>query len=184
MKDTSSESRKLTTAATSAISPGRFISAFNAIQARTSGGSAWANGPLFRMPRWAYSTAADRVRSMMPCLDAEYAAHWACAMTGLLHGEAAQTARDLVDDAHTDLAAYRGVLALGTASPVHGADTALVVTNGAFTKDAREQAKDFAIHLIDRETLYQWAAGVHIRTLIKHAASVDRRRQPTSAPRF
>jgi hypothetical protein len=37
----------------------------------------------------------------------------------------------------------------GTARLAHGADPALVVTNGAFTKDAREQARDFGIHLIE-----------------------------------
>ncbi|MBR7828693.1 restriction endonuclease [Actinospica sp. MGRD01-02] len=89
---------------------------------------------------------------------------------------------------HTTVGGKVGVRVIyevnGTARPVHGADTALVVTNGTFTRDARGQAKDFAIYLIDREALHLWAGGVHIRTLIKHAASAGRRRQPTSVPRF
>jgi restriction system protein len=67
----------------------------------------------------------------------------------------------------------------GTDRLMHGVDTAL-----AFTKDAREQAKDFGIHLVDRAALHQWAAGAHIRTVIKHAANADGHRRPTPAPRF
>ncbi|WP_051450392.1 restriction endonuclease [Actinospica robiniae] len=78
---------------------------------------------------------------------------------------------------HTTVGGKVGVRVIyevnGTARPVHGADTALVVTNGAFTKDAREQARDFGIHLIDRTALHQWAAGAHIQALISFAQSAD-----------
>jgi restriction system protein len=57
----------------------------------------------------------------------------------------------------------------GTARPVHRADTAIVVTNGSFTKDAREQARQFGIGLIDRAALHQWAGGARLQYLLKHA---------------
>jgi hypothetical protein len=70
MKAAWSESRKLTTAATSLACPMRFIAVFAAIEARTSGGRACADGAsigpgataLMRTPRW----AAERVRPTMP----------------------------------------------------------------------------------------------------------------------
>ncbi|REF00520.1 restriction endonuclease [Thermomonospora umbrina] len=52
----------------------------------------------------------------------------------------------------------------GTAGPVHGADMAVVVTNGGFTKDARLQAAAFRIVVVDRGLLQRWAQeGTSIR---------------------
>ncbi|MBW8485554.1 restriction endonuclease [Actinomadura parmotrematis] len=47
----------------------------------------------------------------------------------------------------------------GTAYPVHGADVAVVVTNGGFSRDARARAEEFRIALIDRAGLERWASG-------------------------
>lgn len=52
----------------------------------------------------------------------------------------------------------------GTAGPVHGADVAVVVTNGMFTRDAVAFAQTHGIKLIDRHRLRSWAAegeGLH-----------------------
>ncbi|GAA3008402.1 restriction endonuclease [Streptosporangium longisporum] len=46
----------------------------------------------------------------------------------------------------------------GTAAPVHGADYAVVVTNGSFTPDARQMAEHFRLRLLGREELDRWAA--------------------------
>lgn len=55
----------------------------------------------------------------------------------------------------------------GTAGPVHGADVAVVVTNGAFTRNASEFAARHGIHLIDRERLDRWASrGSSLHTLL------------------
>jgi hypothetical protein len=75
-------------AATSATSPGRFIAVFAAIRRGRPAAGPLADGPsigpgamaLIRMPRWAYSTAADRVSPTIPCVDAEYAARCAWAI--------------------------------------------------------------------------------------------------------
>ncbi|MFF1478257.1 restriction endonuclease [Streptomyces sp. NPDC058301] len=45
----------------------------------------------------------------------------------------------------------------GTAGPVHGAQHAVVVTSGGFTRDARAWGARPHIHLVDRERLHQWA---------------------------
>ncbi|MEV4530101.1 restriction endonuclease [Streptosporangium sp. NPDC049304] len=47
----------------------------------------------------------------------------------------------------------------GTAAAAHGGDVAVVVTNGSFTRDARQTAADFRIHLLGREELGRWAGG-------------------------
>jgi restriction system protein len=47
----------------------------------------------------------------------------------------------------------------GTAGPVHRADAAMVVTNGGFTRQAREFAATHRIALIDRDALSRWALG-------------------------
>ncbi|MER7209457.1 restriction endonuclease [Streptosporangium sp. NPDC000239] len=64
---------------------------------------------------------------------------------------------------HTTTAAKVGARVIyevnGTAHPVHGADVAVVVTNGSFTRGARRTADDFRIHLIGREELRRWASG-------------------------
>ncbi|MFF5126377.1 restriction endonuclease [Streptomyces syringium] len=45
----------------------------------------------------------------------------------------------------------------GTATPVHGADVAVVVTNGGITRDARAWGDRNGIHWIDRDRLRAWA---------------------------
>ncbi|MDJ0340424.1 restriction endonuclease [Streptomyces sp. H10-C2] len=47
----------------------------------------------------------------------------------------------------------------GTAGPVHGAQFAVVITNGRFTANAVAWGKTHGIHLVDRHKLAQWAAG-------------------------
>ncbi|MFJ3673547.1 restriction endonuclease [Streptomyces sp. NPDC090106] len=47
----------------------------------------------------------------------------------------------------------------GTASEVHGATFAVIVTNGRFTSKARPHARRLGVHLVDRDRLSQWASG-------------------------
>ncbi|MFB9712508.1 MULTISPECIES: restriction endonuclease [Streptosporangium] len=65
----------------------------------------------------------------------------------------------------------------GTAVSVHGADYAMVVTNGSFTRDARQMADHFGIRLLGREDLNRWAAGgVPVQRFAGSAALLRRRR--------
>ncbi|MFF4234050.1 restriction endonuclease [Streptomyces sp. NPDC001820] len=45
----------------------------------------------------------------------------------------------------------------GTAGPVHGADIAVVITNGTFTRDAKTWGERHHVHWIDRDRLRTWA---------------------------
>ncbi|WP_433259618.1 restriction endonuclease (plasmid) [Streptosporangium sp. CA-135522] len=74
----------------------------------------------------------------------------------------------------------------GTASPIHGADIAVVVTNGAFTRDARQCAQAFRIHLIGREDLARWAEdGITLYQLLRLSPPLRRwRRLRHTAPRL
>ncbi|MER6215500.1 restriction endonuclease [Streptomyces sp. NPDC001272] len=45
----------------------------------------------------------------------------------------------------------------GTAGPAHRADHAVVVTNGAFTRDAMAWGNRHGVHWVDRDRLDQWA---------------------------
>lgn len=47
----------------------------------------------------------------------------------------------------------------GTARQVHGADVAVIVTNGRVTAPAVSFAKQQRLHVVDRQTLAMWAAG-------------------------
>ncbi|MEL5957545.1 restriction endonuclease [Streptomyces sp. CLV115] len=47
----------------------------------------------------------------------------------------------------------------GTARQVHGADIAVIVTNGRVTAPAVTFAKQQRLHVVDRHTLAAWAAG-------------------------
>ena len=47
----------------------------------------------------------------------------------------------------------------GTARPVHGADVAVIVTNGRVTAPAVDFAKQQRLHVVDRQTLAVWASG-------------------------
>ncbi|WP_330434487.1 restriction endonuclease [Streptomyces sp. NBC_00825] len=64
----------------------------------------------------------------------------------------------------------------GTAGPVHRADIAVVVTNGGFTRDAKEWGERHQVHWVDRERLRQWADdGVPLHTLLRLPARRPRR---------
>jgi restriction system protein len=47
----------------------------------------------------------------------------------------------------------------GTAWQIHGADVAVVLTNGRFSSKAVPWGKEHRIHLVDRHLLAEWAAG-------------------------
>lgn len=47
----------------------------------------------------------------------------------------------------------------GTARQVHGADIAVIVTNGRVAAPATTFAKQQRLHVVDRHTLGTWAAG-------------------------
>ncbi|WP_107439813.1 restriction endonuclease [Streptomyces sp. NRRL F-5065] len=47
----------------------------------------------------------------------------------------------------------------GTARPVHGADVAVIVTNGRVTAPAVTFARQQRLHVVDRHTLAAWASG-------------------------
>jgi restriction system protein len=47
----------------------------------------------------------------------------------------------------------------GTARPVHGADIAVIVTNGRVTAPAVLFAEQQRLHVVDRQTLAAWASG-------------------------
>jgi restriction system protein len=66
----------------------------------------------------------------------------------------------------------------GTARPVHGADIALIVTNGRVTGPAVEFAKQQRLHVVDRQTLAVWASGS--RPLWELLRAVPPPRRPTS----
>ncbi|MFE7192336.1 restriction endonuclease [Kitasatospora sp. NPDC057541] len=63
---------------------------------------------------------------------------------------------------HTTVGAKVGVQVMyqvkGTAGPVHGADVAVVVTNGALTRDAMAWGDQYGVHWVDRARLESWAA--------------------------
>lgn len=47
----------------------------------------------------------------------------------------------------------------GTARQIHGADVAVVLTNGRFSSKAVPWGREHRIHLVDRRLLAEWAAG-------------------------
>ncbi|MFF7736552.1 restriction endonuclease [Streptomyces sp. NPDC007984] len=66
----------------------------------------------------------------------------------------------------------------GTARPVHGADVAVIVTNGRVTGPAVTLAKQQRLHVVDRQTLAVWASGS--RPLWELLRAVPPPRRPTS----
>ncbi|MFF4756379.1 restriction endonuclease [Streptomyces sp. NPDC001270] len=66
----------------------------------------------------------------------------------------------------------------GTARQVHGADVAVIVTNGRVTTPAVAFAKAQRLHVVDRHTLGAWAAGS--RPLWELLRSVPPPRKPTA----
>lgn len=67
----------------------------------------------------------------------------------------------------------------GTARQVHGADIAVIVTNGRVTGPAGDFAKQQRLHIVDRHTLAEWAAGS--RPLWDLLRAVPPPRKPTSS---
>ncbi|GAA0465971.1 restriction endonuclease [Streptomyces olivaceiscleroticus] len=66
----------------------------------------------------------------------------------------------------------------GTARQVHGADVAVIVTNGRVTAPAVTFAKQQRLHVVDRHTLAVWAAGS--QPLWELLRAVPPPRRPTS----
>lgn len=66
----------------------------------------------------------------------------------------------------------------GTARQVHGADVAVIVTNGRVTGPAVTFAREQRLHVVDRQTLAVWASGS--RPLWELLRAVPPPRRPTS----
>ncbi len=66
----------------------------------------------------------------------------------------------------------------GTARQVHGADVAVIVTNGRVTRLAVDFAKQQRLHVVDRETLGVWAAGSRPLWELLRAVPPPRRSTP------
>ncbi|MFF5408016.1 restriction endonuclease [Streptomyces misionensis] len=66
----------------------------------------------------------------------------------------------------------------GTARPVHGADVAVIVTNGRVTAPAVAFAGQQRLHVVDRHTLGVWAAGS--RPLWELLGALPPPRRPTA----
>ncbi|TKK86980.1 restriction endonuclease [Herbidospora galbida] len=73
----------------------------------------------------------------------------------------------------------------GTAAALHRAQLAVIVTNGGFTRDARQTARELGIHLVGRDDLERWAThGVGFHRLLRlrdPSADRDAVRWPFSA---
>ncbi|WP_405625957.1 restriction endonuclease [Streptomyces sp. NBC_00016] len=76
-------------------------------------------------------------------------------------GDHPQRGRIVVQAKHTRVGGKVGSSVMyavkGTAGPVHKAHHAVVVTNGAFTRDAMAWGDRHGVHWIDREKLRRWA---------------------------
>jgi restriction system protein len=68
----------------------------------------------------------------------------------------------------------------GTARQVHGADVAVIVTNGRVTAPAVTFAKQQRLHLVDRQTLAVWASGSRPLWELLRAVPPPRRPTPLS----
>ncbi|MFJ2901840.1 restriction endonuclease [Streptomyces sp. NPDC087212] len=68
----------------------------------------------------------------------------------------------------------------GTARPVHGADVAVIVTNGRATAPALDFARRQRLHVVDRHTLGTWAAGSRPLWELLRAIPPPRRPTPLS----
>ncbi|MGW4623467.1 restriction endonuclease [Streptomyces sp. NPDC004592] len=66
----------------------------------------------------------------------------------------------------------------GTARQVHGADVAVIVTNGRVTAPAVAFAKQQRLHVVDRQTLGVWAAGSRPLWELLRAVPPPRRSTP------
>ncbi|MEV5548625.1 restriction endonuclease [Streptomyces sp. NPDC052309] len=68
----------------------------------------------------------------------------------------------------------------GTARQVHGADVAVIVTNGRVTAPAVAFAKQQRLHVVDRQTLAVWASGSRPLWELLRAVPPPRRSTPLS----
>ncbi|MGW7131296.1 restriction endonuclease [Streptomyces bobili] len=68
----------------------------------------------------------------------------------------------------------------GTARQVHGADIAVIVTNGRVTGPATDFARQQRLHVVDRHTLAVWASGSRPLWELLHAVPPPRRPSPTN----
>lgn len=87
-------------------------------------------------------------------------------------GESGQYGRLVIQAKHTTVGGKVGSQVMyqvkGTAGPVHGADHAVVVTNGAFTRDARAWGDRHQVHWVDRDRLRTWAEqGIPLQELLR-----------------
>ncbi|MDW6066380.1 restriction endonuclease [Streptomyces sp. FXJ1.4098] len=76
-------------------------------------------------------------------------------------GDHPQRGRIVVQAKHTRVGGKVGSSVMyavkGTAGPAHKADHAVVVTNGAFTRDAMAWGDRHGVHWVDRKKLQRWA---------------------------
>ncbi|MFD8969313.1 restriction endonuclease [Streptomyces sp. NPDC059568] len=87
-------------------------------------------------------------------------------------GRGRQLGRIVIQAKHTRVSGKVGSHVMyevkGTAEPVHGADFAVVVTNGTFTRDAKAWGERHGVHWVDRERLRAWAEdGVALQDLLR-----------------
>ena len=68
----------------------------------------------------------------------------------------------------------------GTARQVHGADVAVIVTNGRVSGPAVKFAKEQRLHVVDRQTLAVWASGSRPLWELLRAVPPPRRPSPLS----
>ncbi|MFD8337912.1 restriction endonuclease [Streptomyces solisilvae] len=90
-------------------------------------------------------------------------------------GDHPQRGRIVVQAKHTRVGGRVGSSVMyavkGTAGPAHKADHAVVVTNGAFTRDAMAWGDRHGVHWVDREKLQRWAeSGTALHELLKVSA--------------
>ncbi|MGX1546972.1 restriction endonuclease [Streptomyces adustus] len=86
-------------------------------------------------------------------------------------GQDRRRGRIVVQAKHTKIAGKVGAPVMyqvkGTAGPVHGADIAVVVTNGFFTRDARAWGERHHVQWVDRDRLRSWAEhGIHLQDVL------------------
>ncbi|MCX4745955.1 restriction endonuclease [Kitasatospora sp. NBC_01287] len=97
-------------------------------------------------------------------------------------GQHPQRGRIVLQAKHTTVRAKVGSQVMyqvkGTAGPAHGADVAVVVTNGSFTRAAAAWGDKHRVHWVDRDRLQSWAEhGVALHDLLRLPAVTARRRR-------
>ncbi|MFD9196410.1 restriction endonuclease [Streptomyces phaeochromogenes] len=87
-------------------------------------------------------------------------------------GQDRQRGRIVLQAKHTKVAGKVGSSVMyqvkGTAGPVHGANIAVVVTNGSFTRDAKAWGERHDVYWVDRDRLRRWAEhGTPLQNLLR-----------------